>query len=109
MPTFQITLVVHGVRDMALKVKTKRYLLKVRVKTPRGTERAHELICYGLDEIARVQSSNYNNSRSFFPDTSLEDLHRPERVELLISREGRLAPQRVKVVADLILWESPLG
>ncbi len=50
----KITLVVHGVGGMVMKVKTKRYLLKVRVKTPRGTEKAHELICYGLDEIAKV-------------------------------------------------------
>lgn len=50
----KITLVVHGVGGMAMKVKTKRYLLKVKVKTPRGMEKAHELICYGLDEIAKV-------------------------------------------------------
>ena len=34
----KITLVVHGVGGMAMKVKTKRYLLKVRVKTPRHGE-----------------------------------------------------------------------
>ncbi|CAM4570039.1 unnamed protein product [Leuciscus chuanchicus] len=51
----KITLVVHAVGGMAMKVKTKRYLLK------------------------------------------------PSH------REGRLAPQRVKVVGDLVLWESPLG
>ncbi|XP_067280641.1 uncharacterized protein [Pseudorasbora parva] len=107
----KITLVVHGVGGMAMKVKTKRYLLKVRVKTPRGTERAHEMICYGLDEIAKVHRViNAQQLKKFFPDTNLEDLHRPEHVELLIShREGRLAPQRVKVVGDLVLWESPLG
>ncbi len=107
----KITLVVHGVGGMAMKVKTKRYLLKVRVKTPRGTERAHELICYGLDEIAKVQRViKPQQLKKFFPDTSLEDLHRPEHIELLISHhEGRLAPQRVKVVGDLVLWESPLG
>lgn len=34
----------------------------------------------------------------------------PEVDELLIShREGRLAPQRVKVIGDLVLWEGPLG
>ena len=48
--------------------------------------------------------------KKFFPDTSLKDLHRPEHVELLISHcEGRLAPQRVKVVGDFVLWKSPLG
>ena len=46
----------------------------------------------------------------FFPEVKPEELKRPEEVELLIShREGRLAPQRVKVVGDLVLWESPLG
>ena len=45
-----------------------------------------------------------------FPEVKLEELKRPEDIKLLIShREGRLAPQRVKVVGDLILWESPLG
>lgn len=107
----KITLVVHGVGSMAMTVKTKRYLLKVRVKTPRGTERAHELICYGLDEVAKVHRViKAQQLKKFFPDTNLEDLHRPEHVELLIShREGRLAPQRVKVVGDLVLWEGPLG
>lgn len=48
--------------------------------------------------------------QKFFPEVELEDLKRPEEVELLIShREGRLAPQRVRVVGDLVLWESPLG
>ena len=43
-------------------------------------------------------------------DSNSEELRRPEQIELLIShREGRLAPQRVKVVGDLVLWESPLG
>ncbi|KAK7879276.1 hypothetical protein WMY93_033942 [Mugilogobius chulae] len=41
---------------------------------------------------------------------NLEDLKRPDTIELLIShREGRLAPQRLKVVGDLVLWSSPLG
>lgn len=33
---------------LVFMVRTKRYLLRVRVKMPTGTERAHELICYGL-------------------------------------------------------------
>ena len=107
----KITLVVHGVGGMAMKVKTKRYLLRVRVKTPTGTEKAHELVCYGLDEIARVHRSiRPEQLQKFFPETRLEDLNRPEHIELLIShREGRLAPQRVKVIGDLVLWEGPLG
>lgn len=31
-------------------------------------------------------------------------------MELLIShREGQLAPQRIRVVGDLVLWDGPLG
>lgn len=107
----KITLVVHGVGGMALKVKTRRYHLRVRVKTPRGTERAHELLCYGLEDIAKVQNPvTPEQLRRFFPNTNLDDLRRPEQVELLIShREGRLVPQRTKVVGDLVLWDGPLG
>lgn len=106
-----ITLVVHGVGGMAMKVKTRRYLLRVRVKMPRGTERAHELVCYGLNEIANIHRViKPEQLKKFFPEVSLGDLRRPESIELLIShREGRLAPQRVKVIGDLVLWESPLG
>lgn len=53
----KITLVVHGVGKMAIRVSTKRYLLRIRVKTSRGTEKAHQLICYGLEEIAKVHGS----------------------------------------------------
>lgn len=107
----KITLVVHGVGGMTTKVATKRYLLRVRVKTLIGTERAHELICYGLKEIAEVhQIVKPEQLKRFFPEVNLEELRRPEEIELLIShREGKLAPQRVKVVGDLVLWESPLG
>lgn len=37
----KITLVVHGVGGMTTKVATRRYLLRVRIKTSKGTERAH--------------------------------------------------------------------
>lgn len=107
----KITLVVHGVGGMTMKVNTKRYLLKVRIKTPKGTERAHELVCYGLEDIAKVnQVIKPEKLHKFFPEVKLEELKRPEKVELLIShREGRLAPQRLKVIGDLVLWEGPLG
>ncbi|KAM4521343.1 uncharacterized protein PAE49_002487, partial [Odontesthes bonariensis] len=106
-----ITLVVHGVGGMTMKVKTKRYLLKVRMKTPKGTEQAHQLVCYGMEQIAKVhQAIEPEKLKTFFPDVQLEELQRPKEVELLIShREGRLAPQRLKVIGDLVLWESPLG
>ncbi|KAJ8372873.1 hypothetical protein AAFF_G00276120 [Aldrovandia affinis] len=44
----KITLVVQGVGGMTVTANTKRYLLKVRFRTPDG-ERAHQLVCYGLD------------------------------------------------------------
>lgn len=107
----KITLVVYGVGGMAMKVNTRRYLLRVRVKTSRGTEKAHELVCYGLSEIAQVHKVvRPEQLRKFFPEATLEDLKRPGTIELLIShREGRLAPQRKRIVGDLVLWESPLG
>ena len=86
-------------------------MISVRVKTPKGAEKAHELICYGLDEIAKVHKVvKPEKLQKFFPEVKLEELRRPEKIDLLIShREGRLAPQRVKVVGDLVLWETPLG
>ena len=90
-----------------MKVRTRRYLLRVRVKTPIGTERAHELICYGLNEIANIHKViKPEQLKKFFPEVNLGD----QSIELLIShREGRLAPQRVRVIGDLVLWEGPLG
>ncbi|XP_048035062.1 uncharacterized protein LOC125260633 [Megalobrama amblycephala] len=107
----EINLVVHGVGKMAIHVRTKRYLLRIRVRTPVGTERAHQLVCYGLEEIARVHMSvSPERLKRFFPEVDLAELRRPEKIELLLShREGKLAPQRVKIVGDLVLWDSPLG
>lgn len=107
----EINLVVHGVGKMAIHVRTKRYLLRIRVRTPVGTERAHQLVCYGLEEIARVHMSvSPERLKRFFPEVDLAKLRRPEKIELLLShREGKLAPQRVKIVGDLVLWDSPLG
>lgn len=46
----------------------------------------------------------------FFPGVKPGELTRPEKVDLLIStREGRLAPQRLQRVGDLVLWDGPLG
>ncbi|XP_038143265.1 uncharacterized protein LOC119784992 [Cyprinodon tularosa] len=69
------------------------------------------MVCYGLDDIAKVHKViEPERLKEFFPEVELEELRRPKDVELLIShREGRLAPQRKRVVGDLVLWESPLG
>ncbi len=82
--------VVYGVRRMVTKVNTKRYLLRARVKTPRDSEKAHELVCYALNEIAQVNKIDRPEQlRKFFPEAILGVLKRPEAIELLINhREG---------------------
>ena len=107
----EVTLVVHGVGGMKARVETKRYLLKIRVETPRGTLQSHQLICYGLDNIADVYKGvTARQLQKFFPDIPADDLTRPKEISLLIShREGKLAPQRIRVVGDLVLWDGPLG
>ncbi|XP_059209564.1 uncharacterized protein LOC131988465 [Centropristis striata] len=107
----EIKLVVHGVAGMKVHVETKRYLLKIRVKTPKGTLRPHNLVCYGLDSIADIHRHvTPKQLQKFFPDVPLEEVVRPKEINLLIShREGRLVPQTVKAVGDLVLWDGPLG
>lgn len=107
----KVTLVIHGVGGMKVRVKTMRYLLKIRVKTHQGTLRSHQLACYGLESIAEIHKTvPPERLQNFFPDVPLIELARPKVVELLIShREGQLAPQRVRVVGDLVLWDGPLG
>lgn len=102
---------VHGVGGMKVLVKTKRYLLKIRVRTSRGTLKSHQLICYGLDNIADVHRHvTAKQLHKFFPDVSLSELVRPKEIHLLISHmEGQLAPQKIRAVGDLVLWDGPLG
>lgn len=106
-----VTLVVHGVGGMKVSVATKRYLLKIRVSTPKGTLKSHQLICYGLDKIAEVHRHvSAVKLQKIFPDVSLQDLARPREIQLLIShKEGQLVPQKVRSVGDLVLWDGPLG
>ena len=97
--------------ELKAHVETRRYLLKIRVKTPRGTLKPHQLVCYGLDTIADVHKHvTPQQLQKFFPDVPIEELVRPKEIHLLIShREGRLAPQKIRTVGDLILWDGPLG
>ncbi|XP_062416584.1 uncharacterized protein LOC119218794 [Pungitius pungitius] len=106
-----VTLTVHGVGGMQVTVETKRYLLKIRVTTPRGTLRSHQLVCYGLDSIAEVhQHVLPKRLQKIFPDIPLHELIRPTKIKLLIShKEGQLVPQKVRSVGDLVLWDGPLG
>ncbi|XP_031731827.1 uncharacterized protein LOC116399095 isoform X1 [Anarrhichthys ocellatus] len=107
----EMTLVVHGVGGMKVRVETRRYLLKVRVKIPQGTLKPHQLVCYGLDSIANIHKNvTPEQLHKFFPDLPLDELVRPKAINLLIShREGQLAPQRTKAVGNLVLWDGPLG
>ncbi|RXN11482.1 gag-pol fusion poly [Labeo rohita] len=106
-----ISLVVYGVSTMKVKVDTRRYLMKIKVWTSRGTLRLHEMICYGMEGIARVDKVvKSERLEQFFPDVKPGELARPKRIDLLIStHEGRLAPQRLQRVGDLVLWDGPLG
>ena len=106
-----IKLIVQGVGGMEKTVATKRYTLRLRVKTPKGTVAEHKLLCYGLESIAQVnQAVTPEQLLKFFPDVTANDLVRPVKIDLLIShREGRLVPQPIKVQGDLVLWDGPLG
>ena len=96
---------------MEKTINTKKYTLRLRVKTPKGTIAEHKLLCYGLEDVAKVnQAVTPQQLQMFFPNVPLKDLVRPEKIDLLIShREGRLVPQPVKVMGDLVLWDGPLG
>ncbi|KAJ8278530.1 hypothetical protein GJAV_G00088610 [Gymnothorax javanicus] len=106
-----ITLVVHGVGGMKIYVKTKRYLLKIHVNTSRGSLKSHQLICYGLDSIADIHRHvSAKKLQEFFPDVPLSDLVRLREIQLLVShKEGQLAPQKIRTVGDLVLWDGPMG
>lgn len=74
---------------MAKTVSTQRYTLRLRI-TPKGTVTEHKLLCYGLEDIARVnQAVTLKQLQRFFPNVAAKDLVCPERTDLLIShREG---------------------
>ena len=106
-----IKLIVHGIGGMTTTVTTKRYSLRLRVKTTKGTVTEHKLLCYGLESIAEVsQPVTPQQLQKIFPGVTAEELVRPENIDLLIShREGRLVPQPFKMEGDLVLWDGPLG
>ncbi|XP_027138459.1 uncharacterized protein LOC113746562 [Larimichthys crocea] len=106
-----ISLVVYGVGTMKVKVDTKRYLVTIKVWTSRGTLKLHKMICYGMEDIAKVDRVvTSERLEQFFPEVKPGELARPKKVDLLIStREGRLAPQRLQRAGDLVLWDGPLG
>lgn len=106
-----IKLIVYGIGGMRKMVTTKRYSLRLRVMTTKGTVTEHKLLCYGLESIAEIsQPVTPQQLQKIFPDIAAEELVRPENMDLLIShREGRLVPQPFKMEGDLVLWDGPLG
>lgn len=106
-----IRLIVHGVGGMKKTVLTKRYSLRLKVKTSKGKVAEHKILCYGLENIAEVtQLVTAEQLQKFFPNVPRDELVRPTKIDLLIShREGRLVPQPIKIVGDLVLWDGPLG
>ncbi|KAK7925024.1 hypothetical protein WMY93_007334 [Mugilogobius chulae] len=103
-----VNLVVNGVGGMSTTLKTKRYLLKLRVKTAEGTVTAHQLVCYGLDHIADVhQHVSAQKLKIIFPDIPLHELQRPKEIQLLIShKEGQLAPQKLRTMPDALAVQA---
>lgn len=70
-----VTLVVYGVGKMKVSVETKRYLLKIRVSTAKGTLKAHQLVCYGLDSIAEIHRHvPAKKLQNLFPNVPLHEL-----------------------------------
>lgn len=69
------------------------------------------MICYGLENIVSVgEVVDSECLEHFFPGVQPGELSRPESVDLLINtREGRLAPQRLRRIGDLVLRDGPLG
>ena len=106
-----VKLVVHGVGGMEVTAITKRYLLKIRVNTPKGTLKSHQLVCYGLDKIAEIHRHvPARKLQTIFPQVSLPEFVRPKEIQLLIShKEGQLVPQKIQTVGNLVLWDGPLG
>lgn len=95
----EITFIVHGVGGMKVCVGSRRYLRKIRVRTPKGTFKPHQLVCYGLHKHVTVKQL-----QKFFPDVPLDELERPMEISLLIShREGQLTAHRIMAVGDLVL------
>lgn len=106
-----IQLIVHGVGGMTKKVRTKRYVLRLRVRTTKGSVALHKVLCYGLESIAEVSHPvTPQQLQKIFPDVAMAELNRPNATDLLVShREGRLVPQPLKIDGDLVLWDGPLG
>ena len=102
---------VHGVAGMKKTVLTKRYSLRLKVKTSKGKVAEHRILCYGLENIAAVtQPVTAKQLQKFSPNVPRDELIRPTKIDLLIShREGRLVPQPIKIVGDLVHWDGPLG
>ena len=70
----------------------------MKVQTSRGTLKLHEMICYAMEDITKVDRVvTSERLEQFFPEVELGELARPEKIDPLIStREGRLARQRLQ-------------
>lgn len=84
-----ISLVVYVVGTMKVRV-TKKYLVTIKVWTSRGTLRFREMICFGMENIAKVDRVGTSEwLGQFFPEVKPGELALPETIDLLIStREG---------------------
>lgn len=67
---------------MEKTVTTRRYALRLRVRTCEGTVAEHKLLCYGLENIAKVsQAVTPGQLQKFFPDVEGEELVHPKKID----------------------------
>lgn len=89
---------VQGVGGMEKTVATRRYTLRLRIKTPKGTVTEPKILCFSLENIAKVnQAVTPQQLLKFFPDVAAKDLVQHKKIYLLIShKEGCLVPHLPK-------------
>lgn len=77
----EITLVVHGVEGYEGPRRDEEIPVKIRVEAPTVTLQSHQLVCYGLDNIADVNKGvTARQLQKFFPDIPADELARPKEI-----------------------------
>lgn len=103
--------IVHGIGRMKTVI-TKRYSLRLKVKTPKIKWQNTKFFVMGWGTLQRgLKQFSPKQLQKFFPNVFSDELIHPTKIGLLIrqGREGCLVPQPTKVVGDLVLWDGPLG
>ncbi len=70
-------------------MKTKRYLLKIRLRTALGTFRLHQLACYGLESITEVSKAvSPERLQKVFPDIPLVEINKIKGNRVLSAKQA---------------------